>query len=236
MRVKIDQCAVDFRHMSLQTAALSDSVSSTWCETCILFFKNLSKKKKNPSITLKKISKQASNLSGNFKSLADWCSWLAAHFHSVKALGESKSEEYAERVEQQKLRAMSVGSKGTMHASNTRYNFEKIIIMVKSIRDLLQYLGQIEQKCEAIAAFWQLESDKFASFCPLVESVSDFFDIGLCEEVTQDQLEWLRERKTELKKYHTVMTAVTVDYNLPTAVEPSQLPSIELPTLNVTLQ
>lgn len=108
--------------------------------------------------------------------------------------------------------------------------------MAEQIRVLLQYLSQIEQMCELMAAYWQLQSDRFASFCPMVKSVRDFIELGLDEEVMQDQLEWLRERKNELEKYHKVMTAVNAAYNFPTAVGPSQFPRIHLPTLNVTLQ
>lgn len=293
MRVAIDQCAVDFRHMSLQTAALSDSVSSAWCETCILFSNSMSKMGGNTHRILKKICIHAEDLSGTFKSLAGWCRCLAASFHSVKALGESKSEEYAKRVEAAKNEAEKAMytvtaeeekererakrwfiavmmntekwfnankkcdeakrelQKATSVAEKTKVQCMPIIrdtiskkllflffiqVMVEEIRVLLQYLSQMEEMCEAIAAFWQLESDKFASFCPLVENVSDFIDIGLDEAAAQDLLEWLRVRKTELEKYHKVMTAVNAAYNFPTALEPSKFPSIELPTLNVTLQ
>ena len=108
--------------------------------------------------------------------------------------------------------------------------------MADQVGTLITYLHKIEQMCEAIAAFWQVESDKFASFCPMVESVSDFIELGLTEETVTDQLEWLKERKGELEKYHKVMSAVNAAYNFPTSLTPTKFPSIELPSLHVTLQ
>ena len=108
--------------------------------------------------------------------------------------------------------------------------------MVKQISILVKCLHQIEQMCEAIAAFWQLESDKFASYCPLVENVSDMMELGLEEEVTTEHLEWLKKRRGELEKYHKMMAAINASYNFPTSLTPSKFPSIELPTLHVTLQ
>ena len=98
MQIKIDQCAVDFRHMSLETATLSDKVASVWCRTCILFFENLSKIKGDPSKILQKISDQAKELSLGFKGIGGWCRDLAGDFHNVKSMGENKSKEYKQIV------------------------------------------------------------------------------------------------------------------------------------------
>lgn len=105
MRDAIDQCATDFRHMSMQTATLSDQVSSVWCRTCILFFENLTKIKGDPGKILQKISDQAKDLSAGFKGLADWCRRLAATFHKVQALGEGKSKDYSDQMEEAKREA-----------------------------------------------------------------------------------------------------------------------------------
>ena len=105
MQTKIDQCAVDFRHMSLQTATLSEQVGSVWCRTCILFFENLSKIKGDPSKVLKKISDQAKDLSRGFKGIGNWCRKLAGDFHDVGTLGDKKSKEYIESMEKTKKEA-----------------------------------------------------------------------------------------------------------------------------------
>jgi len=105
MRDTIDQCAVDFRHMSLQTTTLSEHVSSVWCQTCILLYENLSKISGDPCEILNKISAQAKDLSNGFSCIARWCRKLAANFHSGQTLAESKSEEYRECMEEAKEKA-----------------------------------------------------------------------------------------------------------------------------------
>ena len=98
---KVDQCAVDFRHMLIQTASLSDKMSSIWCKTCLLFFKNLEKiNTKRVDIMLKQISSQARDLSAGFKTIGNWCRELVRRFHvavvqsvnAAKALFEIKDK------------------------------------------------------------------------------------------------------------------------------------------------
>ena len=99
MQTLIDQCAVDFRQMSLHTAELSERVASVWCGTCILFFGNLSRIKGDPSKVLKKISSQAQDLSSAFKTIGACCRELAANFHSVDTKAARKSKEYSLAME-----------------------------------------------------------------------------------------------------------------------------------------
>ena len=107
--------------------------------------------------------------------------------------------------------------------------------MAENFGALVMQLHQIEGMCEAMAAFWQMESDKFSSMCSQVEDISDFAEIGIGDEVAKEQLEWLRERKSQLEKYHKIMTAINAAYNFRTGVEPSHFRYIQLPTLGLTL-
>ena len=95
---KVDQCAVDFRHMSIQTATLADRVSSLWCKTCLLFFKNIGKVA-NPDRILIKISSQAKDLSEGFKTIGKWCRELAGRFHEAQQLATENSKEFQESVD-----------------------------------------------------------------------------------------------------------------------------------------
>jgi len=108
--------------------------------------------------------------------------------------------------------------------------------MAENVGVLVMHLHQIEGTCETIAAFWQMESDKFSAVSSKMESVKDFVKIGLHDEAVKEQLEYLRERKTELEKYQKIMTAVNAAYNFQTGVEPSHFSPIELPTLGLTLK
>lgn len=95
---KIDQCAVDFRHMSIQTATLADRISSLWCKTCLLFFKNIDKVT-NADKILNRISTQAKELSVGFKSIAKWCRELAGRFHEAQKLAQENSDEFQKMID-----------------------------------------------------------------------------------------------------------------------------------------
>jgi len=95
---KIDQCAIDFRHMAMQTATLADRISSLWCKTCLLFFRNIDKVT-NYDKVLMRISDQAKDLSLGFKTIAKWCRELAGKFHDAQKLAASNSEEFQKAVD-----------------------------------------------------------------------------------------------------------------------------------------
>ena len=96
--IKVDQCAVDFRHMSIQTATLADRVSSLWCKTCLLFFKNIDRVT-NADKILMRISSQAKDLSDGFKTIGKWCRELAGRFHEAQQLATENSKEFQEKVD-----------------------------------------------------------------------------------------------------------------------------------------
>ena len=98
VKEKIDQCSVDFRHVSTQTARLAERVGSNWCATCILFFENLDKVRGDPGIITTRISKQASELSIGFTHLAKWIRELAGRFHDCQMLAGNDKEAYEEKV------------------------------------------------------------------------------------------------------------------------------------------
>ena len=93
-QMKIDQCAVDLRHMSVQTTSISDQVASVWCRTCLLFFENMSQLKEEPAKFLRIITEQARDLSKGFKDVGNWCREIAGRIHHTSVLEENKSEEY----------------------------------------------------------------------------------------------------------------------------------------------
>ena len=96
---KVDQCAVDFRHMSMQTASLADKMSSIWCKTCLLFFKNLEKINMTRIDTmLKRISSQAKDLSVGFKTIGKWCRELAGRFHEAQKLATQNTAIFQEEI------------------------------------------------------------------------------------------------------------------------------------------
>ena len=96
---KVDQCAVDFRHMSIQTASLADKMSSIWCKTCLLFFKNLEKiNMARVDVMVKRISSQAKDLSVGFKTIGKWCRELAGRFHEAQKLATKNTAVFQEEI------------------------------------------------------------------------------------------------------------------------------------------
>lgn len=102
---KIAQCSVDFRHVSIQTAILAERVGSNWCGTCIVFFENIDKITRDPSIVMNRISKQALELSKGFALIAEWIRKLAGRFHDCQKLAGKDKEKYMESVEDAKKHA-----------------------------------------------------------------------------------------------------------------------------------
>ena len=96
---KIEQCAVDFRHISMQTSTLAERVGSGWCRDCILFFGNLQKiGDKDPSKILNRISSQAKDLSSGFARIGEWVRDLAGRFHECQELSERDKRILEEQV------------------------------------------------------------------------------------------------------------------------------------------
>ena len=97
---KIEQCAVDFRHVCMQTTTLAERVGSGWCRDCILFFGNIEKiGSKDPSKILNRISSQAKDLSRGFQRIGEWVRDLAGRFHECQQLSERDKRILEEQVE-----------------------------------------------------------------------------------------------------------------------------------------
>ena len=95
---KIEQCSVDFRHVSMQTATLAERIGSNWCSTCILVFGNMEKITGDPGKVLTRISVQAKELSAGFKRIAEWIRELAGRFHDCQELAGKDRDAYMDKV------------------------------------------------------------------------------------------------------------------------------------------
>ena len=81
--LKIDQCAVDFRQLSLDSVSIAKRVSSQWLDTVIVVFENVNDIE-DPKAMLDLLSKQARELSYCFKVIAAWASDLGGRFHRAQ--------------------------------------------------------------------------------------------------------------------------------------------------------
>ena len=109
--------------------------------------------------------------------------------------------------------------------------------MAEQVRKVVQSFSKIECFCEAIAAFWQIQSDKYSSYSSRTQADQVLMNAGLPDEkIAEDNIKWLTEQKSKLEKYHEKMSTVNASYNFPTSLTPSQFPSITLETLNMTIK
>lgn len=108
--------------------------------------------------------------------------------------------------------------------------------LAEEIAKLVASLLDVEKLCECIGAFWQIQSDRFASFGTSVTGVQDFIEIGLGSEVCDEQIEWLEKTKTTFGNYHSLMSQVNAAFNFPTSLTPSHFPSTELPSIDLKLE
>lgn len=108
-------------------------------------------------------------------------------------------------------------------------------IAAKHIKDLILALTQVEEICEAQAAFWNYQSNKFSSFSTQITDAEALVAIGIDDSV-KELLAWLKERKRELAIYHEVMQGVNNSFNFPCELKPTKFPALALPTLGITLE
>lgn len=94
---KLEQCAAEFRRLSTTVATLAEKISSVWCRTCLLFYRNIDKLKGNPAKILCTISTQSRELADGFKGVADMSEKLAAMFKTVKAREQLAQSEIAKQ-------------------------------------------------------------------------------------------------------------------------------------------
>ena len=109
--------------------------------------------------------------------------------------------------------------------------------MAEQVSKVILCVTQIEGICEAISAFWQMQSDKFVSYSLTTETDKELLKYEFpAEKIAEDNIKSLLERKSQLEEYHKKMTTINSSFNFPTSLTPSEFPSITLETLNMTLQ
>ena len=91
--LKVDQCAVDFRRLSLDSVSVAKRVSNQWLDTALATFENI-ESEKNPKAMLELLGKQAKELSRCFKVFAAWARDLALRFHKAQDGTIKEAEEF----------------------------------------------------------------------------------------------------------------------------------------------
>ena len=97
--LNVDQCAVDFRQLSLDSVSVANRVSKQWLDTALVLFKNI-RKITNPKDLLELLGTQARELSFCFKVIAAWARDLGGRFHRAQDRTIKKTEEFKKVFEE----------------------------------------------------------------------------------------------------------------------------------------
>ena len=91
--VKVDECAVDFRRLSLDSVSVAKRVSDQWLDTALITFENI-QDIENPKAMFELLGDQAKELSRCFKVIASWARDLAARFHAAQNCLMKEADEF----------------------------------------------------------------------------------------------------------------------------------------------
>ena len=103
----VDQCAVDFRQLSMDTVLIAKRVSNQWLDVAISFFENIDDAE-NPQEMLKLLGDQARELAQCFKLIAAWARDLGGRFHEAQDGTIKEAEEFKREFSAAVERAESV--------------------------------------------------------------------------------------------------------------------------------
>ena len=111
-------------------------------------------------------------------------------------------------------------------------------ISTQHIAELVKLLDEVHTICEAQAFFWCMQEDRFKRFSLTVSSAQEFIDLGMGDDESVEEIvTWLKQRKGELEKYHTVMLrGVNNSFNFATSLKPTPFPTLTLPSLDISLE
>ena len=105
--LQVDQCAVDFRQLSLDTVTVAKRVSNQWLDTAIVFFENIDDVD-DPTEMLTLLGNQARELARCFKIIAAWARDLGGRFHEAQGGTIKEAEEFKKAFEAAVERAEDV--------------------------------------------------------------------------------------------------------------------------------
>lgn len=102
----LDQCAIDFRQLSICVASLAEKIASLWCKTCALFYKNFDKITGNPKKVLENIAQQAGELKQGFEHIKERSSGLVDKFSSIQCYDLPVHQQFVKAFEDKSYAAI----------------------------------------------------------------------------------------------------------------------------------
>lgn len=100
---------------------------------------------------------------------------------------------------------------------------------------LVKVLGKLEETCEAIAAFWTMEADKFDSQGAKMKTNQVKMLKHMKGAVVKNNIAFWTKAKDEMDRYVTAMSVVNNCFNFVTDAKPPAAKSINFANLELDL-
>lgn len=97
--LQVDQSAVDFRQLSLDTVTVVRRVSGQLLEAAITFFRNFGCDGAYNSAEMLRLRTQAREVATGFKAIAAWSRDLSGRFHGVQKATNEEAKEFKRRCQ-----------------------------------------------------------------------------------------------------------------------------------------
>ena len=101
--------------------------------------------------------------------------------------------------------------------------------------DLVRVLGKLEETCEAIAAFWTMEADKFDSQGAKMKTSQVKMLKGMKGAVCKNNIAFWSKTKDEMDRYVTAMSVINNCFNFVTNAKPPTAQSKKFANLDLEL-
>ena len=118
--LQIDQCAVDFRQMSIDTVAIAKRMSVVWLDTAIMIFENIDDID-DPKEVLSVLGTEAGELAKCFHVVAALARDIAARFHHAQGGTIKEAEEFKKSFEKAQESASNVKQQLEKHHAKVQY-------------------------------------------------------------------------------------------------------------------
>lgn len=102
---------------------------------------------------------------------------------------------------------------------------------------LVKVLGKLEETCEAVAAFWTMEADKFDSQGAKMKTGQAKMVMmkGMKGSVVKNNIAFWKTAKDEMDRYVTAMSVINNCFNFVTEAKPPAAKSIKFANLEMEL-
>ena len=124
--MKIDQCGVDFRQLSLDTATIARKVSSMWLDLALVLFKNIDDVE-DPREMLQLLGSQAGELAMCFRTISGWAREISGRIHDAIGSSVREAEVFKREYSIAQERAEGIEKEMQTNLSKAQKRYEKAL-------------------------------------------------------------------------------------------------------------